>query len=408
MPSLANYKKQLGSHSLGEARKIESNKIYEASWYGDITAKTAYIYDFFHDDEPLIFKGMHPEKSKTKCPIDIKFIINSYNSESKDEVGKHIQFKPSFDWRDIPKLSYYKEFEDKYGTEYPLSLYLDIYDDTLKAYRKWLCVEFANTLGNQFPTWYILPCDHLFQWVSGGIKYQMCGVSRSQNSYNSGVWQNRGGAIQLTMPENQRVCVLPMNEISSTIFYDQRIAISSPVKTPVVWKCSKVDNTNPKGLVRLTFAQERWDEHNDAFEYEHIDGLTDFSNDYDSSRKVIGIYADYYSSTLVPKEVEIENTSNIYGTIIYKAKPQLKIGGGNKKFTIVFLDGDEEIDLIPGSWSFELNGESISDLVEYKEEGNVLSVKFLGDDSYIGSIIKITYTTSTGIITSVDVEIIGL
>lgn len=407
MPSLASYKKQLGSHTLGEARKIESDKLFESTWYGDITAKTAYIYDFYHDDEPLIFKGMHPERSRTKYPIDIKFVVNAYNSESKDEVGKHIQFKPSFDWREIPKLSYYRDFEDKYSTEYPLSLYLDVYDDTLKMYRKWLCVEFANTLGNQFPTWYILPCDHVFQWIADGKKYQMCGVSRSQNSYNSGVWQNRGGAVQLTMPENQRVCVLPMNEISATIFYDQRIAISSPVKTPIIWKCSKVENTNPKGLVRLTFAQERWNEHNDAFEYEHIDGQDDFSNEYNSSRKVIGIYADYYSSAVTPVEPEI-SVSFIRGEITYSALPQLKVGGGYKKFTVTFYEGDEIIDFLPGSWSFEINGEDKSDIVSITENENLLKVKFNGDDSYIGSVMTIKYTTDNGIETSVDVEIVGL
>lgn len=182
MPSLSSYKRMLGNHTNGEARKIQSDELMEAVWDEDIVSKKAYIYDFYHDDEPFIYKGMHPDTSKTKCLVNIKFIVNAYNSESKDEVGKHIQFKPSFNWKNISKLSYYKEFENKYETEYPLGLYLDIYDDTLKMYRKWLCVEFANTLGNQFPTWYILPCDHLFQWIADGTKYQMCGVSRSQNS----------------------------------------------------------------------------------------------------------------------------------------------------------------------------------------------------------------------------------
>lgn len=407
MPSLNNYRKILGSHTSGEAKKNQSDMIMEATWDEDVQSTVAYVYDYYHDDEPLIYRDLHPEKSRTKCRVDIKFITNAYNQESKDEVGKHIQFKPSFDWKTVTQLSYYQKIVNKYESSYPLALYFDIYDRNEKIYRKWLCTEFANTLDNQFPTWYILPCDHLFQWVTDGIKYQMVGVSRSQNSYNSGVWQNRGGVVQLTMPENQRVCVLPMNEISSTIFYDQRIAMSAPTKVPITWKCSKVDNTNPKGILHLTFAQSRWDEHTDAFEYEHIDGLEDMSSKYDPRRTVIGIYADYYSSAVEPVEKEVPKL-DIHGEITWNALAQVKVGGSYKKFTINFFDRNDPIDFIPGQWSFSIKGVNCQDLVSVIEDYNVIKVKFIGDDSYIGSVLTIKYRTDTGIETSVDVEIVGL
>lgn len=130
MPSFNTYKNRLGSYTDGQARKIESDKIMEFTWNEDIQSKKAYIYDFYHDDEPLLYKGMHPELSQTKCPIDIKFIINSYNSENKDIIGRHIQFRPSFDWHDEPMLSYYKDiFENYYKAEFPIGLFIDIFDD---------------------------------------------------------------------------------------------------------------------------------------------------------------------------------------------------------------------------------------------------------------------------------------
>lgn len=185
MPSLDLYKKMLGSpKTIGEAHKIESDKIMDWTFWNDIGAKKAYIYDYYHDDEPLVYYPMHPERSKTKTEIDIKFIVNAYNSENKDQVGYHIQFRPG---QKCP-LSYYTEmYSKKYEAFFPIALYIDIPDEQ-GVYRKWLITETANWLGLQFPTYYVLPIDHIFQWIHNGVKYQMCGVGRSQNSYNSGTW----------------------------------------------------------------------------------------------------------------------------------------------------------------------------------------------------------------------------
>lgn len=178
MPSLDFYKQVLGNKTIGQVHKYESDMIMNETWNRDIQSKVAYIYDFYHDDEPLLLKDLHPELSKTKTPVDIKFIVNSYNSENKDQVGYHIQFRPGFEC----PIEYYSDIESKYLSEFPISLYLDIPDEK-GIYRKWLCVENANWLGNQFPTWYVLPCDHIFQWVYDNKLYQMAGVGRSQNSY---------------------------------------------------------------------------------------------------------------------------------------------------------------------------------------------------------------------------------
>lgn len=406
MPSLNQYKKLLGSYTDGQARKLQSDMLMEATWDEDLQSCKAYIYDYYHDDEPLLYVGMHPEQSKTKFPIDIKYIINSYNAESKDIQGKHIQFKPSFNWKEHHELDYYHEmFERNLRAEYPIGLYLDVYDNTIHQYRKWLVTEIANALDMQFPTWYILPCDQLFQWIYDNKRYQICGVGRSQNSYNSGLWQNRGGAIQLTMVENQRICVLPMNDITGTLFYDQRVAISVPLKEPICWKLSKVETAAPRGVTRLTFAQDRWNEHTDAFHYD--DG--EFSPIYYPDRNVIGMYADYYESGITPVEpVTPDNLPKIYGEITYSALPQVKIGGSYKKFTITFYDDGTEIPLPSGHWEFEIDGTDATDLLSTIEDGNTIKVKFNGDDSWTGAILKLTYITDTNIKTTIDVEVVGL
>lgn len=410
MPSFDIYKKMNGSFRTdGEVRKQIADEIIENTWDESIESKIAYIYDYYLDDEPLKYRNLNSTKSKTKIPVEVKFIVNSHNSDSKDQVSYKIQFKPSFRWEELKSLRFYKErFEDKYFAEYPLGLWCDLPDEK-GNYRKWLFTTEADWLDNQFPSWYILPCDHILQWVTDGIKYQHCAVTRSQNSYNSGVWQSRGGAVQTTTPENQKIIWLPMNELTSTITYDQRIVVSSVVKVPIVWSVSKVDNTNPNGITHYTLAQDRWNEHTDAFEYEHEDGKEDFSPIFDSKRKVIGMYADYYVSNITPTEPEIETPIKIYGKIFYNAQPELRVGGSYKKFTIKFFDGEEEIKLLPGDWSFTMNGQDCSALLTTIKQDGLIKVKFNGDSDYIGSVITIKYiTTDMKIDTSINVEVIGL
>lgn len=417
MPSFNFIKAHTQGATNGQIHKIESDMIMESTWDNDIETKTAYLYDYYHDDEPLKYHHLHPENSNTKVPVSIKYIVNAYNSESKDQVGYYIQFKPSFNWESIYGLSYYKkDFEKKYSSEFPLGLYCDIPDEK-GVYRKWLIAENGDWLGNQFPTWYILPVDHVFQWIYEGVMYQMCGVSRSQSSYNSGEWQD----YKLSSVENQRMCVLPMNEISSTIFYNQRIIISAPRKEPVTWHCSKVEQTAPKGVNHLTFAQELWNEHTDVFQYVSLNPSDDgISNKYDSTRELLGMWADYNSSTVTPSDYlnTSPTTSGIFAVITYAGQnAQLKIGGNYKKFSVSFYNGsqDNPVSYISGTWSFTINGMDASALVNVltsatstELNANQIKLKFLKDDSYIGKVIKISFTTTTGITTSADMELKAL
>jgi hypothetical protein len=200
-----------------------------------------------------------------------------------------------------------------------------------------------------------------------------------------------------------------MNEITSTIFYDLRIVKSAPIKTPIVWKVSKVDNTNPKGITHFTFSQDRWNEHTDAFYYD-IDkkhNKREFTHEFDLSRPLLGIYADYYSTNITPTEYKPE-TRNVYGKITYNSQPEIKVGGGYKKFTVTFYQDDKEITLPNGTWSFEKDGTDCSDLLEIIYSDNIAKVKFVGNDSYIGSVVTIKYTTEDNNIAFVDTEVVGL
>ena len=398
MPSFDFYKRVLGNKTGGQVRKEQSDFIMDYTWNEDIQAKKAYIYDYFHDDEKLKLSHLNSPRSKTKTEVDIKFIINSYNSESKDEVGYHIQFKPNFKC----PINYYEQYNEKYGSEYPIGLYIDIPDEQ-GIYRKWIVAEYANTLGLQFPTWYVLPCDYLFQWISDGKKYQMCGVGRSQNSYNSGVWTD----YKITTVENQRKCVLPMNSISETLFYNQRIILSAPIKEPICWKITKVEQISPKGINHLTFAQDIYSQHKDAFEYE--DG--EISTTYYPDKKIIGMYADYFSSTVEPTDPDAPVIpSTIHSVITYSGlKPEIKTGGSYKKFTVTFYDGETIIPFQSGQWQFFVD-DQFAEVITSKTDvdENQIKVKLSSDSSYVGKNLTIKYVSDSGIISNIEIAVVSL
>ena len=197
MPSFLNYKRNLldKGKTLGEVRKRQADEIILDTWDGDIQSRVGYFYDYYHDDKPLENYDLKPMECDMKVPIDIKFIPKLHNSESKDQVGYYIQFKPG---QKCPLDYYYDAFVKKYQTHFPIALYVDIPDEQ-GIFRKWLVTEEGNWLDPQFPTWYVLPCDYLFQWIHKNKKYQMYGVGRSQNSYNQGTWMDFNFVVHLKL-----------------------------------------------------------------------------------------------------------------------------------------------------------------------------------------------------------------
>lgn len=195
MPSLDTYRAKLNGKSgnpfpiVGRTNHTNANMAMEATWNNDIASRRCYIYDYFHDDDKAHNQGMTYEDT-TKTEIDCKFLVTQYQSLAKDRVEYHIMFRPSQPLRfdDDDELYYYeKDFVERYGATFPIGLYIDIPDENA-VYHKWLIC--MNELGNQFPKYSVLPCNYYYHWIefNGGerIKRKMWGVSRSQNSYNSG------------------------------------------------------------------------------------------------------------------------------------------------------------------------------------------------------------------------------
>lgn len=183
MPNLSLYKKLNNFETDGNAHKYHSDMIMEATWSEDISSRVGYFYSYELDTgmEKYKYRDMHPQMDAYKIPVDIKFLYSSAQTFEKDTVTRHIQFKPSFDYVKT-NLKYYKDiFENKLNAIFPTGLYVDIPGEDGK-YNRWLVVDVANHYNNQFPTYQVLPCNKLIQYICDGVCYQVPAALRSQNS----------------------------------------------------------------------------------------------------------------------------------------------------------------------------------------------------------------------------------
>lgn len=407
MPSLKNYKLLLSANGKfsGQAVKTNADNILEASWYNDVATRTCYLFDYYHDPQPLLLNDLTPDEN-IQTRIDIRYIVSSSQTFEKDAVTYHIMLKPSEEGKSS-LVNYYDEcFKYRYDANFPCGLYILIPDSKGK-YNKWLIVGMANYNDPQFPTYEVLRCDKLFQWIYKNKKYQMCGVLRSQNSYNSGIWEE----YKFSSTEDVQKMILPLNRDTESLFYNLRMIIDNKVLTePRAWKISKVNRLTGNGLTHITLAQDMFDQNKDYIEKD-IDG------------NIIGMWADYYEQgQIIPEDFDKPKPS-LRSEITYSGtKPEIKINGSYKKFTIHFYEEDIETEYHSSEWSYGIrdgeiitpidNPEDLLTIVTHEDSSDIpenqIKVKFDGDDSYIGKVLIITNTASINdddIISHLEVEI---
>lgn len=169
---------------------------------------------------------------------------------------------------------------------------------------------------------------------------------------------------------------------------------------PRTWQISKVNRINSNGTVLVTLTQQQYNPHTDYIEYE----------DPNDPSTIVGMWANYYPDDGVPPVDDVPVKDEIHSVITYVGKASLKAGGNFKKFTVTFYDGETPIDFKLGQWSFEIDGVDASSLVQTDNTGveqNQIKVKFIGSEDYMGKTLKVSYSSTTGIISSVDILITG-
>ena len=397
MPSLETARriastKNNGAKTIGQIYKEQSDFAMEQLWWNDLQSKVAYIYDWKHDDQPEIKDHMTYENT-TKTRIDIKFSMKSHSSLDQDQPEFYCQFKPSqkLEFEEGDELYYYEtEYHQKYGSEFPVGMMLDIPDDS-GIYRKWLICE--RELANQFPKYLILPIDYQFMWLEKDedkiYRRKMWGVNRSQKSYTIGTYTDR----VYTRPDNQQKALLPLNPITESIWYtdnddeSMRMVISAKTKHPVVWKVTKYETAQPLGILTLTLYQNYWNEHTDYIEK-------------DENGNIIGMWADYFKSSIAPTDPSAPTTppSSITARISASTST-IKVGGSYKNLTVnLFNDSNEDITTeysdATFTWSCSIDNEDWTDKVTWRDgtEFNQKKLKFPNDTSTIGKILTVKCT----------------
>lgn len=385
-----DYKRSL-VHTNGQRHSFESRDIIESTWYDDPAATVGYLYDYAHDDEKDKNMNLHPEESKTKTPVDIKYVLASYRSLAKDEVDSRIMFKPSYRCN----VPYYDE-EIKKITDgiFPTGLYLDLQNQE-GIWQRWLVINTADANNHDFPTWSILPCGHKFQWVYDGKKMEMWGVERSQSSYTSGLWLDR----VFETPDNITKAILPYNDITKTLFYNSRIIISTDLPEPLAWRISKVESFAHRGNILYTMKQDVFDSHHDLIER-------------NENGDIIGMWADMFKENNLPDNnaTPLQKYSD-YAEISYSgAEPHIKVNGSYKKVTVTYYNSKEKLtDQTCGEWSYFIDDTDATELVKVLdgENPNSIKIKFLGDETYIGKVLTIV-NTRNDIVAKLQLSIVAL
>lgn len=237
---------------------------------------------------------------------DAKFIIDTRRAISGDEEVYKLQFRPH--------------------VKVPVGSYVDVPND-IGELERWLII--LDDHQPQFPMYYILKCNWILKWVYEGKVYKCECVQRTQSSYNSGLWTD----YTFTSVENQTIMWLPTTHYTQTLSYNQRLLINDEGrKIPIAWELSKVLDTIPIGITRLTFKQVQADLHADCAKY----GLANFCP-YQGACETCKLSEPVYIDAGLDAPVEEKHL----GKIIYNGKDSsIRVGGSAKTLTAMFLDSN--------------------------------------------------------------------
>lgn len=198
---------------------------------------------------------------------------------------------------------------------------------------------------------------------------------------------------------------LPWNKISSEVKHDMRFFISMLQDEPYVYKASKIKNTAPKGVITVTIEQDRFNKDSDYVNLENGE-----------------MYADYYSSTVVPEEVPVIKEEEVTTDILsIEAKSYKAYINGDWKVVYVKILDEDGNDVITNYvdedwlWDFKLKDseEDISSLILEDSDYNVSNKNkgkykfgFLGDENYLNKIITVTLKINE-LSASADLDIVS-
>lgn len=188
--------------------------------------------------------------------------------------------------------------------------------------------------------------------------------------------------------EQQQLVIMPSNDDTCTIGYDQRFLFGDTHRyPPLAYKISKVSPSLYSSITTFTMTQEQ------------------FSASLDNAELMIG---GYYSSTIQPELPETEEIPTVSDLeIIYSGKPAVRAGGGYKKLSLKSRINDKLIDTTGDiEWIVDFPDGDLGQL-ETSYVDNIFKVKCKSDYTLIGKTFTVTAKTKHGS-KSIQIEVISL
>lgn len=331
----------------GEARRRNAQKIMESSWMRDSATKPVYVkwvnsgLPVVDDDDEVLYA---------------KYNIKQYYSVSGDEIPYLLEFR----LEDMIKRP-----DIKVGS------YVYIPNE-INTYEWWLIINIDDR--PMFRQCMILKCLHTYRWCTfkdgRRVIHECLGAPRMQSDYSSGVWLD----YQFQTIEQQHIMMIPKNDDSRTIMYDQRFLLGDEKRyPPLAYKVSKVSPSMSGDIVSFTMTQEQ------------------YSAALDNAEEMIG---GYYASTILPETPELEEIPTVSDLeIAYSGSPAVKAGGGFKKFTLKSRIDGKLVDCTDDvEWSVDFQDGDFEKL-ETSIAGNVIRIKCKNDYYLIGKTFTITAKT---------------
>lgn len=351
-----HYKSRMAHRgaNMSEMLRMQSNMVIEQTWEHDPNARKVYVVKVAH--------GL-PEVTDQHELIDVKFNVDTYQKADANEPAYYLQFRHGAEKRnpDIGAGSYvYMADEDG-------------------EWKWWLILGCDER--PQFRQYHIVETNYELGWVLDGAIYHHLVVLRSgssgdvdENSYTSTV----DGTLSAWMPTTSD---------SAMIGYNQRFLISDTKRsTPLAWEVSKIEDTQPFGIVKFKMNQVTFDSAHDNAEL---------------------MLAGYYDGVVEPTEPDIEEELTSTATITYNGTTAtVKVGGSYKVFTASFSDENVTVD----KWLVsDENGDISADTSNYTIEYDGYQMKLKVSENYylISKVLIVQVVGSDGSTADVSVEVVG-
>lgn len=293
------YKARMANYGTGQAQAYLRNAdmIIDKTFTRDPAYRVVYV--------------THAPSDMYDVKYDAKFFINTRRSMSGDSEDYALQLRPH--------------------VRIPIGSYVDIPDDAGELQR-WLVILKDDQ--PQFPIYYVLKCNWWLKWKIGDKVFKCQCVQRTQSSYNSGLWFD----FHFNTPENQTIMFAPTTPYVQTLTYGQRVLINDVGRiVPLAWQVSKIMDTIPVGLTRLTFAQEQATIPEDCGIY----GVANLCphKEHNGIKSELCSNCKFSEPQYIDAGLEMPIPEKPKGRISYAGKETLRVGGSSKSLTAESWDG---------------------------------------------------------------------